>query len=263
MEPVTAMLIGGAVSGLLGGIMGKGKKPNIPDFPTIDPDAEQRKAIAGNERNFAASAELATKTNAFNQGELQRMLRVAIPNYDELLGKGGKGISSMMSGELPQDVVSQIQRNSAERAGAGGFGSTGMGRNLEARDLGLTSLQLTQTGLSSAERWMSGLKSLSVPGQFDVASMFLSPAQRIGVQSANNAGRFQRDSMAAQVAAAPDPTMAAIGGMFSQIGGAMFGAGLTSAFSSPATTPRIQATTAFNPNPPSFFNQVGGMRLGP
>lgn len=278
MAPFLGMLAGGAASGLLGGLFGRGKKPKIPAFVPIDMDKEQRNAIAGNEKNFDASAELATKTNTYNQDELRRMLRVAIPNYDALVGKQGEVVGSMLAGELPKDVVSQVQRNSAERAGAGGYGGSGMGRNLEARDLGLNSLQLVQQGLSSAERWMAGTKALSVPGQFDVSQMFLSPAQRAQVTMANNTGQYQRDLMAANVAAAPDPTRSAIGGLLSQMGGSLFGAGLTSAFSgagNPSTfsmmgtgsagggssfTPMQQNMNAYYGNP-SAFGVSGNWKL--
>jgi hypothetical protein len=121
-----------------------------------------------------------------------------------------------------------------------------MGRNLEARDLGLTSLQLTQQGLNAAERWLAGTKALAVPGQFDVSAMFLSPAQRVSATVANNTGQFNRDLMAANVAAAPDPTMRAIGGLFSQVGGSLFGAGLTGAFGSPAPLPAVGASSGSN-----------------
>lgn len=235
MLPALALLAGSAASGLIGGLLSKGGKPVIPAFTPVDPDVEQQKAIQGNINNFDKSRELTSITNTFNQGELRRMLRTAIPNYDALVGKQGEVIGTMLSGQLPADVVSQIQRNSAEKSGAGGYGGSGMGRNLEARDLGLNSLQLTQQGLSAAERWLANTKALSVPGQFDVASMFLTPAQRIQSQSANNAGQFNRDVMAANVAAAPDPTRSAIGGILTQVGGSLFGAGLTSAFSGPST----------------------------
>ena len=242
-----APLIAGAASGLLGGLLGGGKKPKVPEFRSVDIDAEQKAAIAGNAKNFSDSAELTTRTNTYNQSELQRMLRAAIPGYDAMVGKQGEVIGSMLGGQLPQDVVGQIQRNSAERAGAGGYGGSGMGRNLEARDLGLTSLQLTQQGLSAAERWLAGTKALAVPGQFDVSAMFLSPAQRVSATVANNTGQFNRDLMAANVAAAPDPTMRAIGGLFSQIGGSLFGAGLANSFASPPmATQAVGASSSGN-----------------
>lgn len=239
MLPALGMIAAGAASGILGGIFGGGKKPVIPPFVPVNIDAEQQKAIAGNEKNFASAGELATRTNTFNQGELSRMLRQAIPNYDALVGKQGEVVGSMLAGQLSPDVVNQIQRNSAERSGAGGYGGTGMARNLEARDLGLTSLQLQTQGLNAAERWLVNTKQLAVPGQMDVSSMFLSPSQRVQATVANNTGQYQRDLLSANVAAAPDPVMGRIGGMFSQIGGLAMGAGITNAFATPTPAPNF------------------------
>jgi hypothetical protein len=234
LAPLVGAIATGAATGLVGGLLGSGDKPDIPPFVPVDPDSEQAAAIAGNLKNLPAAQTLTTATNVYNQQELRRMLRVAIPGYDDIVGKGSGLIQSFLGGEIPKDVVAQIQRNAAERSGAGGYGGTGMARNLEARDLGLTSLQLTQQGLDSASRWLAGIKNVGVPEQMSVSSMFLTPQQRISVTSANNAQRYQRDLLATNVAAAPDPTQAAIGNILTQIGGSLFGAGLTKAFSQPS-----------------------------
>ena len=55
--------------------------------------------------------------------------------------------------------------------------------------------------------------------------MFLTPQQRIGVVERENVHKFERDLMAAQVAAQPDPIMAAVGNGLSSIGGALVSAG--------------------------------------
>jgi len=228
-------VVGGAV-GLLGGLLSSGKKPVVPAFNPVNLDTEQQKAIAGNQKNFAAAGDLATQTNTFNQSELSRMLRAAIPNYDALVGKQGEVVGSMLSGQLSPDVIAQIQRNAAERAGSGGYGNTAMSRNLEARDLGLTSLQLQTQGLSAAERWMQSTKQLAVPGQMDVASMFLSPSQRVAATVANNTGQYNRDLYANTVAAAPDPTMKAIGSFLTQAGGLAVGYGMSNSFTPAGTS---------------------------
>ena len=54
--------------------------------------------------------------------------------------------SSMMRGEIPQDVVDQLERISAERGIRSGIGAGGRAENLTARDLGRTSLDLITAG---------------------------------------------------------------------------------------------------------------------
>jgi hypothetical protein len=61
---------------------------------------------------------------------------------------------------------------------------------------------------------------------FSVSSMFITPTQRINLSLQENQFQYQRDMAAAQVAAQPDPMMAAIGGSLSNIGGMAFGSGM-------------------------------------
>jgi hypothetical protein len=53
---------------------------------------------------------------------------------------------SLLRGELPPDLASQIQRNTASKALTGGYAGSQAARNLTARDLGRTSLDLQQAG---------------------------------------------------------------------------------------------------------------------
>jgi hypothetical protein len=56
--------------------------------------------------------------------------------------------------------------------------------------------------------------------------MFITPTQRINLSLQENQSQYNRDMAAAQVAAQPDPMMAAIGGSLSNIGGMAFGSGM-------------------------------------
>jgi hypothetical protein len=55
-----------------------------------------------------------------------------------------------LSGQLPQDVRNAVMRSSAANAAAVGGGGLGLGRDLSARDLGLTSLDLLRQRLAAA-----------------------------------------------------------------------------------------------------------------
>lgn len=201
----------------LGGLLSAGRKPRIPQFPSLQ-DA-QTQAIGGNIAAFDQATDLASRTNTFNQDELNRMLRASIPGYDDIVARGSSNIQSQLRGEIPQDVALQINRRSAAQALAGGYGGSGMARNLEARDLGLTSYGLTQQGLSSAMQWMASARKTRMAPQMDITSMFVTPQQ----QGEWNFNRFQRDLLAAGVAAMPDPRRAALGGALINFGGARMG----------------------------------------
>jgi hypothetical protein len=195
--PITSILRGLGGQGTKEEIYGK--KPIVPDYPTLE---KAQQDAANNNKNILPDAqEIAAKVNTFNQGELERMLKEAIPGLDSLQAGASASLNSMVRGELPPDVAALIERKSAESAVSGGFSGSGFHRNLTARDLGLTSLQLTQQGLSSAERWIAAARQYQVAPMSDVTAMFVSPAQ----QFASAEGKFQRDLYAAQIEAAPNP----------------------------------------------------------
>lgn len=209
MIPYAALAgqVGSSVTGLVGAFNSgvTGKKPKVPAFRPIDSTVEQGRAIAGNITNFEDARKLVEMTNNLNSEQLTTMLRKAIPGYDSIVAKASQNVSSLLSGEIPADVQAKINRTAAGRALAGGFGGSGLARNLEARDLGLTSLNLTTQGQASAERWLElGRRSLS-PDFADVSSMFISPWQKILFEQSERDSQWNRDWLASQVKASPDP----------------------------------------------------------
>lgn len=203
-------------AGILGNVAGAffpqitGKKPDVPDFVPIDIGKTQQQTIADNALAFESSSDLASDINSFNSEELTKYLRQAIPGYDQLVSGVSSNIGSMVKGEIPQDVQSRIERNAAYRSLAGGFAGSGMARNLEARDLGLTSLQLSQEGNNSAMRWLEAGRRLLSPQLYDATNMFLTPTQRYEMESMERDARFNQEWTKAQIDAAPDPRYTAM-----------------------------------------------------
>jgi len=70
----------------------------------------------------------------------------AMPGYKQNMQKANDITSNYLAGKIPQDVVDQIFRSSAAKGFATGLYGGGIGRNIVARDLGLTSLQLQSAG---------------------------------------------------------------------------------------------------------------------
>jgi len=212
-----ALMVGGAA-------MSAGKKVNVPAFQKVNTEKEQKAAIKQNIASIQSGSELATKTTAADQSVLEEQLRRAIPGYDQLISQAGKNIGSNLRGEISTDVQSQLQRSSAGRALSGGFGAgSGVGRNLSARDFGLTSMQIQNQGLQQAQSFIQQQRMFGMVQPFSTSSMFISPTQRMNLSLQENQFQFNRDMAAAQVAAQPDPMMAAIGGSLSNIGGMAFG----------------------------------------
>jgi hypothetical protein len=75
------------------------------------------------------------------------LLQRADPRMWELSTIADNNTEALMSGKISADVQANLARSGAFKALSGGFGAGGeMGRNLQARDLGLTSLDLQQQG---------------------------------------------------------------------------------------------------------------------
>lgn len=181
-----------------------GTKPKVPPWQPIDITAEQQKTVAGNQATLPGAMALGKDVNTFNQSELDRLYNQALPGYDRIKQNVSDYLTATTGGQLPDDVADEIYRRTSSRAYAGGFGGSGLGRNLTARDLGLTSLDLMGRGIDSTQRWLS---TQTAP-RFDVTSMFLSPAQRIPLAMEERNLAFQHAYLKAQIKAMPDPETA-------------------------------------------------------
>lgn len=177
-------------AGLLAG------KPDVPQFVPVDPQVEQQKAVQGNLAMAPNLQQLAGSFTQFNEAQIEKMLQASIPGYTSIKGDVSGNIESMLKGEIPSDVSSAVQRADAARSLGGGYGGTGAARNLTTRDLGLTSLDLTQKGISSAQSWLQTMNSLYAPGivsPVQFSNMFISPAQQIATQQQERNAKFQHD----------------------------------------------------------------------
>ena len=203
-----------------------GERLQVPTLPSMEQIL--RGGTAANVANLPDLQKLASQTNVFNQAEITRMLESTTPGLLGGIKSATTNAASLARGEIPEDVQRAIQSSTAARSAGGGFGGSVLGRNLTARDLGLTSLDLTGQGQS---RLMNlGAFSRNLFPTFDYSTMFFSPAQMLDYTYSS----FQRNLLAAKSAAAPDPVargradqeMALFGMIMSAYGG---GAGYTGA----------------------------------
>lgn len=165
---------------------------NVPKLPRVDLTKEQQAAITANQAALPGSEAIASSVNTFNYQQLQKMLSDSIPNFNAINKTATGNILSELKGQIPQDVQDQILRSDAFKSLRGGFAGGGMSDALTARDLGLTSLDLTNKGLDSASRWITMARNTMIPGQFDVSSMFISPLQLYQTENEQNLQQFQR-----------------------------------------------------------------------
>jgi len=185
-----------AVGGLLSAnAASKTKKElrNIADTPGLDLGA----AIAESKRYSGDTRALESSRNTFNRAELDRLLESSIPGYAAGQKQRTGTAMSLMKGELPPDVEAAIYRSGAGRALEGGYGGSAAGRNLVARDLGRTSLDLMQLGGRNFESILG-----STP-QSGIANYDISPQDVIGLRGNE---RSERIGLRTNAATAPGKT---------------------------------------------------------
>jgi hypothetical protein len=104
-------------------------------------------ALIGESEQLAPrTRELEAQRNQFNRAQLLESLGIQIPGYQEGQAQRTQNAMALLRGELPPDVLAQVQRQSAGRALQGGFAGSQAAGNLTARDIGRTSLALQQAG---------------------------------------------------------------------------------------------------------------------
>jgi len=151
----------------------------IPQVP--NPVSTAGQAIGGNTGNLGGLGSLATGVTGINAGIGQQPYNQNLPNYQGLLGQASGLAGSNLAGQLPQDVITQIQQSAAERGVA--TGSAGSPNAAYLRALGLTSLGLQNTGFQQ----FGSLVGLTPTGpQFNPSSMFVDPTAQQAANAAAN-----------------------------------------------------------------------------
>lgn len=87
-------------------------------------------------------------------GYLSANLPTMLKNGADMAKQRDKIVTSLMNGEIPDDLNAQVQRQAEEKAGAYGIFGNAEGsakQNLVARDLGMTKLNLQLTGAEMAK----------------------------------------------------------------------------------------------------------------
>jgi hypothetical protein len=93
--------------------------------------------------------------------------------------------AAFLRGEVPDDVVNLLKRQSAERVQMQGLGTGAMARNISARDLGLTSMDMIQRGVQTEAAVSEGFGRLSEAR--DAVRRFDDTFQQQGQQLLDNA----------------------------------------------------------------------------
>lgn len=184
-----------------------GEKPEVAGYTPTDLGTEAGKAV---------------KSNIANAPDIQALLEKILPGYGEIVKTGGKNALSMLRGEIPEDVQHSIQRTAAFKSLQGGYGGSGMSRALVARDIGKTSLDLSESGGNAAQRWLAATQGSVSP------YVVTAPAQAAQTER-NNLYDQAVKQFGFNVAAAPDPGAAGIFNLQTALGAMAASYGTSSA----------------------------------
>ena len=204
------------IFGLLGGLLKQ--KPKVPKFTPVNAQDEQARSISGNRAAFGEASQLASEVDQYNQEQLMARMNELIPDLPGIQNNASANIADMLQGRLPDDVSAEVSRNAATGAFGRGISGSGFSGNLRLRDLGLTSLQVTQQGLDSASRWLATARTTLSSPQMDVTSMFITPAQQAEMAWKNKTAEMNMQWTKNQLDAQYD-WRTQLGGGIEQLGG--------------------------------------------
>lgn len=143
-----------------------GRRRSNPAPPQLQaprevPVQETFAKFLGQEKDLPALSAFASNINR----QFRQELETGLPGTLGATTQISNLVNQLLQGSVPADVQAQVQRQGAEQAMALGVPATSqMAQNLQARDFGLTSLELMQQGAAYT------------PGLVDLAN-FLSPQQ--------------------------------------------------------------------------------------
>lgn len=192
-----------ALGQTIGSMFGLGPQtPEAPDYVPIEMRDVLRSTAAANIAAMPRIERLASKLNQFNVQQDLSTLEQLFPGAGAIIGQASQNIQSQLRGELPADVEQRLRQYANEANVAAGVSGSQFGGYRTARDLGLTSLNMTQQGLASAERWIAQSRA-RVP-LFNPATMFATPAQGLANAQFNTTNQFNVDWLQNQLAAQGD-----------------------------------------------------------
>ena len=113
---------------------------------SVDARVEAERALNFNMENVSKFASLADTLSQTAQKTRMDMLATADPRALELSAQVDEIASASLGGRIDSETQANLARSGAMRALQGGFAGGEMQRNLEARDLGLTALDLQNRG---------------------------------------------------------------------------------------------------------------------
>jgi len=172
-------------SGVIDYLQGNYSTPELQNYGGTPYDTGYQQFLEGGNKYGGRLSNFLEKTNDRSNQQYRGDLFRSSPTLRGNIGQQGRNTSSFLRGEIPADVQALVKNNAAETSLFGGFNGSQMGRNLVARDLGLTSLDLIGRGNQGLEQQF-GLASRLNPYQSSTLDYLLNPGQLQSNQTNEN-----------------------------------------------------------------------------
>jgi hypothetical protein len=192
-----------------GGIQTGGSyDPAFGGIPTLpSPIASQGAAVSGDLGNLSSILQLLSNLDTAQQQQLLGQYNTAIPNYSELTSTASSNIGQELHGGVPQDVISQLTQQAAERGISTGMPGSSNSNAAYLRALGLTSLGQQQTGMQNLATMT---QTAPVAPLYNPASLLVTPEQQ--QQEASAQSLYNAAPVPAAAAQKAMQTASAVGG---------------------------------------------------
>lgn len=178
-----------------------GKKPQVPNAPSVNIDKETSSAYADIAKNLPQLQDIAAQINKASTDQLLAQWNALLPGFSGMQAQATKNTQSLLRGQLPADVVQNIREASAAAALRSGTSGSTFGYTYTPRSIGLTSLGLQQQG---QQQFQSMAAQFKAP-LFDYTNLFVNPMQRMAAQQWNESNRYQQQWAKNQIKAMPSP----------------------------------------------------------
>jgi len=151
---------------------------SLPQYENYTPTSSSQgyEDFMSNGKYLPKINSLLNRTDKKQNRQFRQQLFKTSPTLHGNYLQQGTNTASQLRGEVPSDVAQQIQRNTAEQSIFGGYGGSGMSRNLTSRDLGLTSLDMMQRGNQGLQQQLGITQALN-PYHSNAMDYLINPNQ--------------------------------------------------------------------------------------
>ena len=139
--------------------------------------------------NNAPNAGLAADVNQFMTNQAVMPFTTNLPGYANMVGQRSENALSMLKGQIPDDVITQISQGAAERGIMGGMPSSPNSNAAYLRALGLTSIDMMGEG---SKQLSQSIADTPVPELWNPMSLYV--PQTLAAQNMQYAKQGMQDA---------------------------------------------------------------------